>query len=758
MMTRGRAAGLIGAVLAIFVAAAMWSCATAPGAPLRTSGPRPPLGQQPGAYAITRPEVVADPGMLGAMRYREVPRLDLSDALSSSHGRGGLSPFEPTVAPPGPVIAANEEIWVIAKPAGPGRTAATPAPDDRPGCGALVTTLPSPGSAQPPVQVPVPLRHTDVEASIIGYIASVRVRQEFHNPYASKIEAVYLLPLPENAGVNDFLMTVGERRIRGIIRDRQEARDIYEAAKGQGYVASLLEQERPNIFSQAVANIEPGRRIDIDITYFHTLPYSDGAYEFTFPMVVGPRYNPAASTDGIGAVGRGRAGHSGQSTEIQYLRPHERSGADIALRLDLDAGVPVEAISCRTHAVDVARDPADPARARVTLSSLDRVPNRDFVLRYAVAGESVRSTLITQADEAGGAAGGGFFSLMLIPPRELAALARVPVEMVFVVDRSGSMNGAPISLARAAAERGLRLLRPGDSFQVIDFASSASQLGPRPLEATPENIRIGLEYVAGLDASGGTEMVNGLRAALDMPRDPRRVRIVCFLTDGFIGNESDILRVLEERLGDARVFAVGIGSSPNRYLMAEMSRVGRGAVAYVGPGDPAADVMEAFFERACRPALANLSIDWGGAQVSEVTPARLPDLFVGRPVIISGRCRGGWEGTVRVRGVAGHQEQEIAIAAPTAWSGAGTRRGALSSVWARMRIGELAGQGICRPQLAAECALQVRALALSYGLLSPYTSFVAVDSLTRTEGSYGTTVASPVPVPEGTRYETAVGR
>jgi Ca-activated chloride channel family protein len=229
---------------------------------------------------------------------------------------------------------------------------------------------------------PDTLKHTDVRASVSGYIGAVDVTQQFLNPYSGKIEAVYVFPLPHNASVNEFIMTIGERRIRGIVRERKEAEQIYQDAKQQGYVASLLTEERPNVFTQRVANIEPGKEIDVNIRYFHTLEYVDGWYEFVFPMVVGPRFNPPGSTNGVGAVARGDSGASCQEPEVHYLRPGERTAHDIALRVDVDAGAPIEEFECRSH--QVASEQPAPGRLSVSLAQTDNLPNKDFVLRYRV--------------------------------------------------------------------------------------------------------------------------------------------------------------------------------------------------------------------------------------------------------------------------------------------------------------------------------------------------------------------------------------
>ncbi|MHC4155817.1 MAG: VIT domain-containing protein [Planctomycetota bacterium] len=333
-----------------------------------------------------------------------------------------------------------DEVWVIVK--AEAEHAPRPA-DDEPGCGAMLARLPKEEK-----EIPLPLKHTDVKGQISGYIATVDVTQQFHNPYGEKIEAVYVFPLPQNAAINEFIMTIGERKIRGIIRERQQAERIYKEAKERGHVASLLTQERPNIFTQKVANIEPGKAIDVNIKYFNTLAYVDGWYEFVFPMVVGPRFNPPGYTDGVGAVGRGKAGISGQKTEVQYLKPHERSGHDIAVAVDIDAGVAIEEVVCPSHAITNSR--VNPEKRTVKLSTLDTIPNKDFVLRYKVAGRKVKSALVTHRDERG-----GFFTLMLYPPDNLNHLRRAPMEMIFVLDCSGSMRGKPIAKAKDAIRRAL---------------------------------------------------------------------------------------------------------------------------------------------------------------------------------------------------------------------------------------------------------------------------------------------------------------
>jgi len=642
-------------------------------------------------------------------------------------------------------ISPEDEVWVIAKaPAGEvAHSGGGGGRDDLPGCGGIVCR--PPGQQDTDKQVPLPLKHTDVEAAIAGYIASVIVRQEFHNPFDEKIEAVYVFPLPQNAAVSEFIMTIGERRIRGIIREREEAERIYVEARRQGYVASLLTQERANIFTQRIANIEPGRGIDVDITYYNTLSYSDGWYGFIFPMVVGPRFNPPEYTRGVGAVARGAHGLSGQDTEVQYLRPDERSGHDISLSLSIDAGVPIEEIDCTSHLI--AQSTPAPSQALIELSPLDSIPNKDFVLRYRVAGDEPKASLLMHRDERG-----GFFTLMVYPPREITEAQRAPIEMIFLVDCSGSMSGEPIAKARRAVERALRRLDERDTFQIIRFSNDASTLGEKPIPATKANVQRGLRYVKSLKSGGGTMMIRGIRAALDFPHDPERVRYVTFLTDGYIGNDREIIGEVHDRLGEARIFSFGIGSSVNRYLLDRVARLGRGVVAYVGLNDDPNEVMDLFMQRIQHPAMTDVGIDWGSMSVDDVYPKRLPDLFAGRPVIVTGRFEGDGATTLRIAGRVGEQRVEIPLTINL--EDAASANKALANVWARMRIADLANRMTWDEE--GEIPDEIRHVALEYGLMSVFTAFIAVDSSRITEGDHGTIVPVAVPVPDGVRYETTV--
>ncbi|MGQ9589649.1 MAG: VIT domain-containing protein [Planctomycetota bacterium] len=642
------------------------------------------------------------------------------------------------------------EVWILSQtpgPDAPARAATRAAEADRadlPRGGELRARLP--GAAE---TVVLPLKHTDVKGQVTIYVASVRVRQEYHNPYSEKIEAIYVFPLPHDAAVRDFLMKVGERTIRGIVREREEAQRLYLEARRQGYVASLLTEERPNIFAQSVANIEPGRSIDIEIAYFHTLTFSEGVYEFVFPMTVGPRYNPAGDRDGVGAVAYGARGSSRQRTEIEYLRPPTVGSHDVSLEIEIDAGSPIRSIESPSHEILIERPEED--RTVVRLNPLDSIPNRDFVLRYRVDGRDIAAALAVHKAESG-----SYFALAVHPPLDLDEIPAPPREMVFVLDSSGSMDGEPIARAKGVVAGCLERLRPADSFHLIRFASDASTFSAGPLPATRENVREALAWVENASAGGGTEMLKAIRAALDFPRDPRRFRVVAIFTDGYIGNDRELIGEVERSLGPARVFAFGVGTSVNRFLLEGLARAGRGAVAYAGLSrDRSEDLreLEAFFRRIEHPVMTDLRIELEGGGEAEAYPSRIPDLFAGRPVWVVGRLeKGALPSTVRILGRVGGEPREIAISARP---GATFDHDALPCVWARAKIAELYARVFASAH-GFEVEPEIKRVALEHGLVSAYTAFVAVDSLTRTAGDHGTTISVPANMPAGVRYETTV--
>ena len=657
-------------------------------------------------------------------------------------------------------VSLEEEVWIIAK-ASPGEEGPDPfdvSDEDvqGPRSGSMLASGPY-DSELGAETVPLPLEHTAVNASVAGHIGTVRVRQRFVNPYATRIAAVYVFPLPERAAVTEFLMVIGERKVRGVLREKEEAEAIYAEALEQGYRASLLVQRRPNVFEQRVANIEPGKAIEVDIAYFHTLAYKDGWYSFVFPTVVGPRFSLPGNEDPLRPVRRGTQTGIPGARGVEYLSPRERSGHDLSIDVRIDAGVVIEELKS-THAVLTEREGT--MAATVRLANQTTIPNRDFVLDFRVAGELTKSNLMTYRDPV---SGDGFLSLMVIPPINTTHLERRPMELVFVIDCSGSMDGRPLEQAKQAIAAGLARLNPGDTFQIIRFSDDASQFGAAPVRATRRNLAAARRYLARLDANGGTWMIEGIKTALDFPHDPARFRFVSFLTDGYIGYEKEVLAEILRRLGAARIFSFGIGSSTNRYLLESMARAGRGVAAYAGPTDSAEAVMGAFFDRVSHAALTDIEIDWGGMNVTDTYPSRFPDLFVGRPLVVSGRFEGEPR-TVTVSGNAGRENRSFVLDG----TGASASGPSVAKVWARSQIAGLSErQASAASQMAHEdrdlAALlhedlghTIRQIALKHQLVSDYTSFVAVDTSEAADGPGAVTVHQAVPVPDGVRHETTV--
>jgi Ca-activated chloride channel family protein len=376
--------------------------------------------------------------------------------------------------------------------------------------------------------------------------------------------------------VDDMTMLVGDRTVRGLIKPREEARKIYDDARRAGQVAGLLDQERPNIFTQSVANIMPGAKVKIVISYVEAMPYEAGSYEFNFPMVVAPRYMPGHP---IGKQGGGWAPDTSKVPDASRISPNvtpegTRAGHDISVEVNIEAGVPIDALESKTHDVAVGRPGTD--RAVVRLRDKTTIPNKDFILKYRVAGKGVEDAVLTHK-----AANGGFFTLMLQPPERVLTEEFRPKELVFVLDTSGSMSGFPIEKAKETIRLALDGLYPRDTFNLITFSGDTRILFPQPVAATPDNIRTARQFLDSRYGSGGTEMMKAIRAALTPSNDQSRVRIVCFMTDGEVGNDLDIIAEVQKN-ANARVFAFGIGSSVNHFLLDNIARYGRGEVEYVG--------------------------------------------------------------------------------------------------------------------------------------------------------------------------------
>lgn len=576
----------------------------------------------------------------------------------------------------------------------------------------------------------VPLKDTKVNASISGFIARVNVRQEFTNSFTEPIEAVYVFPLSQNGAVDNMTMTVGTRVIRGTIMKREEARQVYETAKAAGQTASLLDQERPNIFTQAVANIMPGESVIIDISYVENLKYEDGQYEFVFPMTVGPRYSPGSVAD---------------AGKIAPPVAASRAGHDISISVNVNAGVPIESLRSSSH--DITQTNLSPESATISLTNEKTIPNKDFILRYDVSGKRLEDGILTHRGERG-----GFFTLMLQPPDMPRSEDRTPKEIVFVLDTSGSMHGFPIEKAKEAMRLSLDGLYPEDTFNLITFAGDTRVLFDQPVPATRGNLERARAFLDSHYGGGGTEMMKAIKASLAPSDSQEHLRIVCFMTDGMIGNENEIVAEIQ-RHPKARVFSFGIGQSVNRFLLDKMAEAGRGEAEYVALEDDGSKAARKFYERVRSPLLTDLSIDWNGMPVSDVYPSKLGDLFSAKPVIVNGRFAKGASGTIKLKGKLAGQDyvREIPVSLPETE----TANDVLATLWARKRIDELSSETL-NSKNADEINKQITGLGLEFRLLTNFTSFVAVEERIVNNGGTPTKVLVPVEIPEGVNRETTV--
>jgi Ca-activated chloride channel family protein len=613
-----------------------------------------------------------------------------------------------------------------------------------------------------------PLRHTDVRAGISGFVARVEVTQDFENPSAEKIEAVYTFPLPADAAVDDMTIQIGSRTIRGVIKRREEAAAIYANAVQQGKVAALLDQERPNVFSQSVGNIPPGEAVHVTIRYVVRLKYEDGGYEFVFPMVVAPRYIPG--TTAVGHQGGGTVPDTDKVPDASKITPPvappgTRAGHDISIAVALDAGVPIQDVRSPSHELDI--DHTGASSAIVRLRNAGEIPNKDFILRYNVAGAAIVEGLLTHTAPPGpsSAAMGapaiapateGYFSLIVQPPDRFPESDVTPKEIVFVLDSSGSMDGFPEEKSKRLIDYAIDNLYAGDTFNVIKFSGDTDILFKEPVYPSAENVRRAKQFVANDWGHGGTEMMKAIRAALEPSDSQDHMRIVIFMTDGEVGNDMEIVGEIQKH-PNARVFAYGIGASVNRFLLDKMAQAGRGQVEYVSfkrDDKEAEEVAHRLYQHLRSPLLTDVSLDFGSLPVTDVYPQRIDDLFSDKPIVITGRYTGPAQGTVRLlaKRAGDAYTREIPVTLPAQQEG----NPVIAGLWAREKIDALMAQdwsGLQRGTMREELRKQITELGLEHHLMTQFTSLVAVEERVVTEGGEPRRIQVPVELPEGMQYE-----
>jgi Ca-activated chloride channel homolog len=571
-----------------------------------------------------------------------------------------------------------------------------------------------------------PLKETRVTAELNGVIASVHVHQRYRNEGSKALNAKYIFPGSTGAAVNAMVMTIGDRRIRAQIKEKEQARAMFEAAKAAGQTASLLAQKRPNVFSMDVANIAPSSEVEVELDYTEFLPASDGEYQFVYPGVVGPRYGGGADAIDVPTAW----------VSNPYLHAGEPGPATFDINVTLNSPLPLHDVQCATHRILTRWN-----GARSGAISLDEprqsAGNRDFILRYRLADNAIVSGLTRFS-----AGGENYFMLQAEPPQRSSA-AEIPArEYLFILDVSGSMNGFPLDTARSLISRLLAGLQPRDSFNILFFAGGSTTLAPQALPATPENLARAQQMLQQASGGGGTELLPALQKALAMPVAEGISRSLVLITDGYVDVEASAFKLVDDNLGHSNLYAFGIGTSVNRFLIEGLAKLGRAESFVVTNEEDAAREAERFRDYVSAPLLTNIAVTGQNVEVYDTEPRTQPDLLARRPVLVLGKYRNASShATIELSGVTG--------TGPQAWDFAlaeSSRDETLPILWARKRLERL----YVFPNASQDARAEILALGLKYSLLTSATSFIGVDEKLPTgDGEPAVDVKQPLPLPAG---------
>jgi Ca-activated chloride channel family protein len=594
----------------------------------------------------------------------------------------------------------------------------------------------------------LPLKSTDVKVNITGVIADVVVTQHYRNEGTRPLEAKYVFPASTHAAVYGLQMQIGDRVIEAKIREKKQAKAEYVQAKSEGKSASLLEQERPNVFQMNVANILPGDDIAVKLHYTETIIPTSGKYEFVYPGVVGPRYNGATES----VNGQSPSGVKEPWVQTPYLKTSEANSNTFAMDVNIHTPIPLQNINSTSHQVNIAQP--DKQHANLTLPPNTTNGNRDFILNYSLAGDRIQSgTLLYQGE------GENFFMTMIEPPKRVTNAEIVPREYIFIVDVSGSMGGFPLDTAKTLLRNMVGNLRPTDTFNVMLFSGGNTVLAPHSLPANAENIDYAIDAINQQYAGGSTELLPALRQALSMDKIDQnldktvRSRNFVIITDGYVTVEKEAFDLIRNNLNKANVFSFGIGSDVNRFLMEGIAHAGEGE-AFIVTNDEEAKVATIKFKQYVeKPVWTHLSLDIKGLDAYDIQPQKLRDLYADRPIVVIGKWRGKAQGSIAVSGLTGYGKANIT--AHIQDSMISPDNAALRYLWAREKIAELDDYTKLFAGENDQAIQQITELGLQYNLLTQYTSFIAVDHIVRTKET-ADTVNQPLPLPQGVS-ELAVG-
>ena len=576
----------------------------------------------------------------------------------------------------------------------------------------------------------LPLKSTQATVNISGVIADVLVTQVYKNDGKKPLEAIYIFPASTRAAVYGMKMTIGKRVIEAKIKKRDEARREYEQARDAGKNASLLEQQRPNVFQMNVANIMPGDVIKVELQYTELLVPTDHVYEFIYPTVVGPRYSNAKTAD---------TSPSGHWVKNPYLHQGELSATTFDITVAINAGMPIADLTCSSHEVNAAYGSA--SKAKILLGKTEtNGGNRDYILRYRLEGNSIQTGLLLSQGEKE-----NFFVFMMQPPQRVTK-AKIPGrEYIFIVDVSGSMHGFPLSISKKLLSNLIGNLRATDKFNVLLFSGGSTLMAEESLPATSANVQKAIHIIDHQQGGGGTELLPALTRALSLKKNDGFSRTLIIVTDGYVTVEEEAFDLIRENLANANVFAFGIGSSVNRHLIEGMAHVGMGEPFMITRPDVAEGQAERFRKMIQSPVLTQVKVSFNGLNAYDVEPASIPDVLAERPVLVFGKWRGNPHGSIKLSGIVG--DGKYAETINVADYRPSKDNAALKYLWARHRITILSDYNKLR--IDDNRVKEITGLGLDYHLLTAYTSFVAVDNEVRNVNGQWTSVKQPLPLPEG---------
>ncbi|MEO5917854.1 MAG: VIT domain-containing protein [Luteolibacter sp.] len=583
----------------------------------------------------------------------------------------------------------------------------------------------------------LPLKSSAAKVTIDGTIARVHLTQRYANSGSIPIEAIYVFPASTRAAVHGMTLTTGGRVIAARIQESVKAKAEYETAKAEKKTAALLEEHRPNVFQMSVANLLPGDDIDVEIDWTETIPAVDSTYEFVFPTVVGPRY-----------TGGSAAGNGETWTANPHLQHGAPSPATFTLEASLTTTLPLAEVTCPSHPLAVDFKAKDRALVKIDSKSGAENANRDFILRWKLGNDQVDAGLLLNHGLTK-----NHFLLQIAPPPRVALEQIPPRDYVMVIDVSGSMEGFPLNTAKDLLRNLVKGLRPEDTFNVVSFASGSGVLSETALPANDENVSLAVQFIGSRQSGGGTELEAALKRALALPGGEDRSRSILLITDGYVNVEAETAELIRTNIGRANLFTFGIGSAVNRELLESVARAGGGEPVIVTTGKEAGPAAAKFREWVSNPVLAKVQITADGVALGGIEPDPYPDVFASRPLIVTGTWTGEPKGKIIVRGIGGNGtrfEKSIDLAEAAAATGLG--HPAVPVLWARERVRHLT-EGAKRDQATIG---EITSLGLNYSLLTPYTSFLAVDETPRAMEGLAQTVKQPLPMPQGVS-KSAVG-